>query len=345
MLRLITTLLIMAALAGCRHHIGSQAFDVTTYPGATADVQLANCLAAIAKGGGICDATGYGATTQTIAATVSIGVWPAAYGPTRVVFSQATKFQPGAATTQMFLLGPYASVEGLRVDTANQPSYSGVVAMLQGYLTLGIGTAVAPHLTHFIFVGSNTAGGVGVEVTTPPNGTASTYFSTVADGAIGGFYDDILQWTPSSSTGGVNGNSFAHMQLGKAVYAIELRGESGYARAPALQLSANTFTDIAYQATPDLTKAGIWIHGAAAGNQFIGMQLFDAGGPSVLLQSSGTSNAGSGVYSNHVSGWISPIQDDAAAGNTTVGNLFDCNNCLGNEMRRRTITAKAMVTR
>jgi len=46
--------------------------SVQWFPGATADVQINNCNAALANGG-FCDARGYGGSLQTIAATVNIG--------------------------------------------------------------------------------------------------------------------------------------------------------------------------------------------------------------------------------------------------------------------------------
>ncbi|MGA9977917.1 MAG: hypothetical protein WBQ08_04725 [Candidatus Sulfotelmatobacter sp.] len=45
-------------------------------PGATADVQITNCIAALPAYGGICDARSFGATSQTIANPILVGVSP-----------------------------------------------------------------------------------------------------------------------------------------------------------------------------------------------------------------------------------------------------------------------------
>lgn len=58
--------------------------------GATADVKLNNCAAALPAGGGTCDARGFGATTQTIAATVTLSY---ASKPITWLFDRATLFQ------------------------------------------------------------------------------------------------------------------------------------------------------------------------------------------------------------------------------------------------------------
>jgi len=335
--------MILCAMSGCRHRVGTASSDVTTFPGATADAQLNACLQSIPKGG-MCDARGYGATTQVIASTVSIGVYPAVTGFQRVEFSQATRFQPSAATTQMFRLGPYADVEGLHADAGNQPQYAAPMVLIGGYLMLGNSTYVSAHLRNFILDGGTatpTAESVGIELATPDQ-TGSTYYVTVSDGSIGGLHDGILLYTPPSSVGGVNANSFSHLRLGKMVYSIELNGVSGF-HAPALQLSGNTFTDVVAQAAPGTTLAHVYVHGAASGNSFTAMQLFDAGEATILTASTGTSQAQSGVYSNHFAGWIYPIQDNAAAGNSASINTWDCSNCTSNESQRNTIKAKSIV--
>jgi hypothetical protein len=81
------------------------------FSGATADVQIANCLAAYVT----CDASSYGATTQTIAATVAI---PANH---TLLANAATKFQAGGATVNLFQFEPDSHIDGLTFDCGNQP--------------------------------------------------------------------------------------------------------------------------------------------------------------------------------------------------------------------------------
>jgi hypothetical protein len=338
----ILLVLCVVIFPGCKRRASAGSYDVSSFPGATADAQLSACLASI-PAGGTCDARSYGASIQVIAATVSVGVYPAVTGFQRVVFSQATRFRPGGSDTQMFRLGPYADVAGLYADAGNQSNYSGVAVLIVGYLMLGDSTYVGAHLRDFILNGGTAqpqASSVGVELITP-DASASTYFVTVSDGSIGGFHDDILLYAPPGSVGGVNANSFSHLRLGRAAYSIELHGASGF-HAPALQLSGNTFIDVSAQAAPGLTLAHVYIRGAAAGNSFTGMQLFDSSAATILTASAGRSDQQTGVYSNHFEGWIYPIQDNAAAGNTASVNTWDCSNCTSNEMQRNTIKARSV---
>lgn len=316
--------------------------NVADFPGATADAQINACLASI-PAGGECDARSYGATRQTIAATVNIGMYPAVTGVQRLQLSQATRFQPGSATVQPFRLGPYADIDGLHFDASNQPGYANVVALITGYLMLGNSTYVAAHLRNVIIDGGTAApaaGSIGVELTTP-DGTGSTYYVSVSDASIGGFERGVFLYAPKSSVGGVNANSFSNLRIGKCVYSMDLYGDSGFS-APALQLSGNTFVDVVAQAAPGLTKAHLYLRGAVEGNSFLGMQLFDSTADTTLTASSGTSAQQSGVYSNYIQGRLYPVRDNAAQGNTASINTWDCTNCTSNESQRNAIKAKAV---
>ena len=334
----IQCLLIAALLTGCKHHT---TYDVSTYSGATADVQINACLQSI-PAGGICDATGYGATVQTISQTINVGAYPAITGFQRLLFSQATRFQPATPNLLMFRLGPYADVDGLHIDASNQPQFNNVMVLITKYLMLGNSTFVAAHLRNFILDGGTAtpaSGSVGIELITPDE-TASTYYVTVSDGSIGGLHTNILLYAPPNSIGGVNANSFSHLRLGRAIYSIELFGNSGF-EAPALQLSGNNFTDVVAQAS-SITKAHVYIHGAASGNSFTSMQLYDSSAATILTVSQGTSANQNGIYGNHFQGWLYPIQDNAASGNTASINTWDCENCTNNESQRNGIKAKAV---
>jgi hypothetical protein len=101
--------------------------SVCTYSGATADVQLAAAISATPSGGTI-DARCYGATTQTIAATVTYGN---TY-PQTILFSPATTFQPASANLTMFNPGPLASWSGLTINTTNQATYAVPAILVNG---------------------------------------------------------------------------------------------------------------------------------------------------------------------------------------------------------------------
>jgi hypothetical protein len=74
-------------------------FKVEQFPGTTADTKLNTCAAATASGG-VCDARGFGATQQTIAATVFIGTQSSVNGYNapyqKFLFSPATAFVPAS---------------------------------------------------------------------------------------------------------------------------------------------------------------------------------------------------------------------------------------------------------
>lgn len=96
--------------------------------GASADVQLNACYALLASGG-ICDARGYGATTQKINATV---VNPSGV-PITVLFDPATKLQPGSANLQMFHLNRGIQMFHPHVDIVGsgfQLTYTGTVFLI-----------------------------------------------------------------------------------------------------------------------------------------------------------------------------------------------------------------------
>ena len=88
--------------------------------GATADVKITNCFAALPSGG-TCDARGFGATTQSIVATVTVSV-----GIT-LLLDPVTKFQAASSSLNLFTVEPNAVVDGLTFDCTNQPGYSGIV--------------------------------------------------------------------------------------------------------------------------------------------------------------------------------------------------------------------------
>jgi hypothetical protein len=111
-------------------------YKVDQLAGATADVKLAACEALIHSSGGVCDARGFGATTQSIAATVVIGNTTNVNGYSAAdeafIFSPATVFQPANAAVQMFQFGPGARIYGLNIYTGNVSSYAAHAVELTG---------------------------------------------------------------------------------------------------------------------------------------------------------------------------------------------------------------------
>lgn len=106
-----------------------------TFAGATADVQIAACIAALPSGG-IADATGYGATTQSLAAQVTVPT-----GITLIV-DPNTKLQAASSTLNPFVVKVNAHVRGVHFDCGNQPSYSGNLFTFNDAYTDGNDTSV-----------------------------------------------------------------------------------------------------------------------------------------------------------------------------------------------------------
>lgn len=113
------------AFTGNNTHSGTETFAninkviyADQQAGATADVKIANCLTALG-GSGTCNATGFGATTQSLAAQVTVNS-----GQT-ILFDPATTFQASTAALNPFVVKVNAIVKGLHFDCGNQPTYSG----------------------------------------------------------------------------------------------------------------------------------------------------------------------------------------------------------------------------
>ena len=98
--------------------------------GANANADLQACASAIvAGGGGTCDARGFGAATETISDTVSVG---ASGKQVTFLFDPATTFVPAAANTTLFSLGAQSVVSGLHIDTTGFPAYSVPAIVIPG---------------------------------------------------------------------------------------------------------------------------------------------------------------------------------------------------------------------
>lgn len=109
--------------------------SVDQQAGATADVQLTNCNTALPSGG-ICDARGYGATTQSFAAQ-----WTAKTG-VRYLFDPNTIFQAASSALNPVVVKTNSQIDGLHFDCGNQPTYSGNVFTFNDNYRDGNRTAV-----------------------------------------------------------------------------------------------------------------------------------------------------------------------------------------------------------
>lgn len=177
--------------------------------GATADVKFANACAALPATGGILDARGFGATTQTFSATVSCGT------KTKIVtmlFDSSTLFQPSTAALNMIQFEPGNIIKGFTFDCGSfSTTYSGNVlqtdtaaSYLDGTKTtledITIGSEVSP--------GGSCAGdalGTGISLKANGNGVE---FLDIRHIRQNGLLNQFLLDTTGGLAGFVSGNSF-----------------------------------------------------------------------------------------------------------------------------------------
>jgi hypothetical protein len=114
------TLCAQCSLQDFRGGMGKM-LKVESFPGDTIDVQIESCLAAIPSGG-VCDARGFGATTQRTAGSSTVGA------NQRVIFDVATKVQPASASATVVIAQPGSEVDNLNVDLSPYAAtYTGTV--------------------------------------------------------------------------------------------------------------------------------------------------------------------------------------------------------------------------
>lgn len=143
--------------SGTETHSGTETFSGTTtvknlntiqmadqQTGATADLQIAACIAALPASGGICDARGYGSTSQTLAAQLSIG---SVTKTVTLLLDRATRFNinfGGGVDAIQIAEGSAVSAEG--VSTRNTGFNVGSSANLQSIFSNADKTGAAAHL-------------------------------------------------------------------------------------------------------------------------------------------------------------------------------------------------------
>ena len=237
--------------------------------GATADVKIANCTAALPSGG-ICDATGFGATTQSIAATVTVpsGVW--------LRGSLATKFQP-ASVIDVFNLSPTARISGIWVDTANLTANTfnryvfGIGADGQNFVQVGASETTT--LENFRITATNqVSNGIGVEVSATSSSTNSVSFVTVRNGRIAGMNSGYFFLT--SGTGYITGNTFDN--LSNTVGGTQGNGFFMIAGG-SIGIIGNQFTNDSFEGGGATSGAGVGLTGTAPiqDNQFVNLVVWD----------------------------------------------------------------------
>lgn len=189
---------------------------VENYPGATADAQLAACLSAIPQSG-TCDARGYGATTQTLAATIRV---PS--GKT-LLFDPTTSFVPATASVNIFEFEPNSVIRGLTFHCGTVP-YAGNVFQndktrmySNGEHTELANITVDPTCGH-----DRSGAALSLSSTSEDTGIA---FLNVHDWRTDGLGAGL--YMTASGTGFVNGNHFINMQWSTSPVGWHITGAGG----------------------------------------------------------------------------------------------------------------------
>ena len=287
---------LMACLAlGFPFPASARTYYAVLMGGADANVDLQACVSAVvAGGGGTCDARGFGAATETISDTVSLG---ASGKQVTLLFDPATTFVPAAANTTLFSLGAQAVVSGLHIDTTRFPAYSVPAIVIPGP------TYAQEHfsLSNAIIVGNTASpspGSACLALTSSDSSTPVQFVSVQGLRCVGN-YDGVL--LEASGTGYVNANMFDEVSILNSTYGIEIYGGGSSSQA-----SGNSFTNVQVEASGGTTA--LYLHGAAVGNHIVGISVYDGPSPSCLI-------SGSDAKQNSISGWLQNGCSD------TTGNL------------------------
>ena len=189
---------------------------VRDFPGATADVQLAACLAAIPSGG-TCDARDYSGTTQTNASTVIVGP-----GQT-LEFDSATLFRPSTPDVNIFQFEPNSIIRGFTFHCGGVP-YKGNVFQndhTKAY-TNGEHTELA-NITVDATCGRVTTGAA-LSLTSRAESSGVAFVNAHdwrTDGLGAGLY------ITASGNGFVNGNHFVNMEWSSSPVGWHVAGAGG----------------------------------------------------------------------------------------------------------------------
>lgn len=242
-------------------------YHVENFIGSTADVKFNSCISTVyALGGGICDATGFGATNQTIAATVSTAATPGVF----LKLDEATIYQPSTSTVDMFSIGYNSGIDGLTVNALAVSNYNGnavkFVTDCQGASTC--------YLSHFKLInGTNSTNpltGNGILVQASISGNLTVV--NVHDGTIIGFLNGIyLTASGTSPSQYANGNSFSNIWIDNAKNCINLYSQAG-------DIYGNKFINVDCEAGGGNISGAVgeWIHGTSVGSN-VKSNLFENG--------------------------------------------------------------------
>lgn len=196
------------------------------FSGANAGAKITACLAALPSGG-TCDARGFGASTQTISSTVTVGDGTHTL---TLLLDPSTVYVPSASSVSLFAVEEGGSVSGLTCKVTGVSAWNGSCIETSGKIS-GPGYS----LTHIQNLRCNGTGNTtGTCISLPATGSNYIDFLNVSDVQVLGMLDGVSLTTASGATAWVNGNIFSHVVCGGTVNCL-------YANAQGGEISENQF--------------------------------------------------------------------------------------------------------
>lgn len=242
--------------------------------GSSADVKLNKCFSDLGTNGGICDARGFGATVQTIAATVV----NTSGAPVTLIFDPSTKFEPSTTSVQMFHFNRGIQVWGSLhidlIDSSFSTTYTGTAVLVDDIVTV-------PDL--FVLSGLNCDNRNLATNPTPAGGsTCLKVNSTDASHYQVGMHIQNLRCANfdtcvnlTAATGGfINTDFFTSLDLYNCISCVSLNATTTTNSGP---ITANVFTNLFIQ-TAAWTTSPIIGTGAVIANKFQGGAIWDTPG-------------------------------------------------------------------
>jgi hypothetical protein len=245
--------------------------QVMARDGVSADVLIAQCFAAYS----ICDARGFGATTQTVAATVDIGAGGANQS---LILSPDTFFQPASATLDMFKLERNGQLTGLHVVFPAAMVYTGKAVSVRDTVTVGNALRLDGVTVDATAEASGGVGGGYCLYLEPPSGSyiqLVNFSNVTCNGLLNGLY-----LKAAGTNGYINGNNFLN-------FVLMGNGNLLTFYSTGLQMNGNTFANFQFDGLgPAITYKGT---SSIRQNVFTSSYIWDTSTP-VLNQNNGSSN-------------------------------------------------------
>jgi len=220
------------------------------YSGSDAGAKIAAAIADLPSGG-VVDCRGFGAGTQTVSSTITLG---GSSTPILLLCDPSTKFQPGSAALDMFSVNVNGQIQGLTVDVTNQ-SYTGkVIKFSVGNYVDGQKTS----LRDIRIIGTSITTGQGIYMSASSSSQVVSFVSVSNVRFIGLQYGIHLFAT---GNGWVNGNHFTDIQMSFPVTGIYFDSDGG-------QVNGNVFAGCSFEKGSSTTE-GIKMASTGAANSNI----------------------------------------------------------------------------